>query len=107
MSHMLPPKTRHKKLNIQRGRCFYCGVDLIGWGLDIEEDHILPFSKYKNGTVNNMCLCCKECNRKKSDKELDEFKKILRKEDKLFRGQFYFEFLRIDGSGDQELFEEK
>lgn len=80
-----------EKMNKQHGKCYYCGADLIKF----EIDHILPFSKYKNGTISNLCLSCPECNRLKSDKELVEFKDILLKHYpyKLIRGMFYFEFI--------------
>jgi len=89
----LPKRTLKEKFNRQHGRCYYCGCDLIKF----EIDHILPFSKYRNGTKNNLCLACLDCNHLKSDKELIEFKEILIKKYpyKLIRGMFYFEFIGI------------
>ena len=89
----LPIKTEVKLYNRQHGRCYYCGEQLGSW----EIDHILPFSKYKNGEVENLCLTCFECNHLKSKKELDEFKIFIEKNypHKLIRGLFYFQFLEI------------
>jgi len=89
----LPKKTLNEKMKRQHGRCYYCGTDLIKF----EIDHILPFSKYRNGKNENLCLTCIECNRMKGDKELTEFKDILLGlfPYKLIRGMFYFEFIRI------------
>ena len=81
------------KMDRQHGKCYYCGCDLIKF----EIDHILPFSKYRNGKTENLCLACYGCNHLKSDKELLEFKQILidRYPYKLIRGMFYFEFIGI------------
>lgn len=56
----------------QNGRCYYCGCDLKNVSVNI--DHIKPFSKYKNGERNNLCLACFRCNSAKSNLEIDEFR---------------------------------
>jgi 5-methylcytosine-specific restriction endonuclease McrA len=91
----LAKSTRENKLKEQHGRCFYCGIDLSL--VKIEEDHILPFSKYRNGTTKNFCLACSYCNNLKRDLELNEFKKVLNEKYpyKLIRGMFYFEFIKL------------
>jgi len=89
----LGKRTLRDKMNRQHGRCYYCGTDLVKF----EIDHILSFSKYRNGTTKNLCLACFECNHLKSDKELTEFKDMILKfyPYKLIRGMFYFEFIGI------------
>lgn len=39
---------------------------------EVEFDHIIPFSKGGSTTADNLKLCCRTCNRKKSD-SLAEF----------------------------------
>lgn len=79
----------------QHGRCFYCGSDIIKVRFEI--DHFLPFSKYKIGTSDNLVLSCVDCNRTKSDKEIEVFKEYIKANypEKLIRGMFYFEFLNL------------
>jgi len=88
----LPPRTHKKKIIDQHNRCYYCGFELLG-----KIDHILPFSKHKDGTVKNLCLTCVDCNRYKTDMEMHEFKAkvVLNRPYKLIRGMFYFEFLGL------------
>lgn len=91
----LANRTFKKYFDKQHGRCYYCGYDLRL--VKIEIDHIKPFSKSKDGTNKNLCLSCSLCNRMKSNLELYEFKQILSNKypDRLIRGDFYFEFIRI------------
>jgi 5-methylcytosine-specific restriction endonuclease McrA len=82
-----------RKIIAQLGRCFYCGEILSG---KIEIDHILPFSKHKNGKRKNLCLSCVRCNKLKSDKEVKEFKVIfLKRGNTLTNNLFYFEINNI------------
>lgn len=95
----LAERTFNKKVAKQHGRCFYCG-ELLSQG-PIEIDHILPFSTHKNGQVNNLCLCCKSCNRLKGNKSLLEFKWEVERRCpvRLVRGMFYYEFLNLYPNG--------
>lgn len=87
----LPPRTFKKKYEQQHGRCFYCAVLLSD--VKFEIDHIIPYSKSRNGQVKNLCLACFDCNRAKSNKTLEDFKRLI--QEKLIRGMFYFEFINI------------
>ena len=91
----LPKGTFKKHYARQRGRCYYCGESLITGNIEI--DHIIPFSKSKDGTNKNICLTCVFCNRTKSDKNLYEFYHILKSSypEKLIRNLFYFNFINI------------
>lgn len=51
--------------------CTYCGV--IGGKL--EADHIIPFSKGGDDTLENLTTSCQRCNRQKRDKTVSEFLK--------------------------------
>jgi len=83
-----------KKLKEQHNRCFYCGNILDKY----EIDHILPKSKYKNGKTSNLCLCCLDCNRKKSNKYMYEWYNFVKKyyPEKLIRGLFFFDFINLN-----------
>lgn len=52
------------------GRCRYCDVDLHGGG---EVDHLTPVARGGSGVRNNLTLACRDCNRAKLAKTLDEF----------------------------------
>lgn len=85
-----------KLLKKQLNRCYYCGEDLR-FGVPYEQDHIICRAVCGHDRVYNMCIACKDCNRKKADKTLDEFKEyMIRKQpNRLIRGQFYFEFIGL------------
>ena len=91
----------NKRLLQQNGNCYYCGKKLINkpfsMGGNIEIDHILPKSKFKNGQRSNLCLSCKDCNRFKSDLLVNEFRNkcLNSKRDILKNGYFYFEYEHI------------
>ena len=91
----LSEKKLSKKIQQQYGRCFYCG-ELLHKN-DVEIDHILPRSIYKTDRIINLCLACKDCNRKKSDKTMDEFEDYVRKfcPEKQIRGKFYWDFIGL------------
>ncbi len=90
----LPNRTFLRKLKEQHYRCFYCG-DLLNKNIEI--DHINPFSISRDGTNNNLCLCCYRCNREKSDKDLISYKQYISMNypERLIRGMFYFQFINI------------
>jgi len=52
--------------------CQYCGK--IGGILEI--DHIIPMSKGGTNELSNLTTSCKQCNRKKRNKLIEEFLKI-------------------------------
>ena len=92
----LSKRTYNKKFNAQHGRCYYCGINLDEVK-KIEIDHILPYSKYKNGQTTNLCLACLECNKSKGKQDPIKFKEQLLKKSphKLIRGMFYYEFIKL------------
>lgn len=49
----------------QKGLCWWCGKQLNG---NYEIDHRIPVSRGGTNYPNNLCLCCRACNRSKSDK---------------------------------------
>ena len=56
-------KTKDEVYNFDRGICQYCGSMI-----NLEYDHIKPWSKGGSGDSNNIQLLCRKCNRKKSNK---------------------------------------
>lgn len=66
----ISPKTRFEIFKRDKFTCQYCGSqspDII-----LEIDHIVPVSKGGNNDILNLITSCKECNRGKSNKSLDE-----------------------------------
>lgn len=51
--------------------CTYCGIK----GGKLEADHIIPFSKGGDDTMENLTTSCQKCNRQKRDKSVSEFNK--------------------------------
>lgn len=54
------------------GRCRICGTP-DGIGVEMQYDHIVPWSKGGMTTVDNLQLLCEPCNKSKSDKTMNEF----------------------------------
>lgn len=51
--------------------CSYCG----NVGGSLEADHIIPFSKGGDDTLENLTTSCQKCNRQKIDKTVSEYLK--------------------------------
>lgn len=55
------------------GLCWYCGtLVLVGIGID----HIIPRSKGGSDAIENLVPCCKKCNDLKSNRTLEEFRRV-------------------------------
>ena len=59
----IPASIREKIWNRDAGRCVICGSTV-----DIEYDHMIPFSRGGSHSVNNIRILCKKCNRSRSNK---------------------------------------
>lgn len=59
----IPAKVRYKVYMRDNGECVICGSNI-----NIEIDHIIPFSLGGSHSINNIQILCQNCNRKKSDK---------------------------------------
>ena len=65
------------------GKCSYCHIRLVfedygkGWGLEWEVDHGKPVSRGGTDDINNLHASCRACNREKSDKTPDEYRRSL------------------------------
>lgn len=51
-------------LEIQQGRCFYCGAGARG---KIEIDHFIPWARYRDNRLENLVPAHAKCNRAKHD----------------------------------------
>jgi len=86
---------RIKILNQSNCRCFYCGKPIER---KFEIDHFNPFSKSRDGTVDNLVASCIPCNKTKSDLSIDDFRAIVEKA----KGEpiiFFFEYYGIVKKG--------
>jgi len=56
------------------GRCYYCGTD------DFETmsiDHMTPKAQGGTDDVDNLVMCCKSCNSRKRDKNIEQYRLYL------------------------------
>ena len=58
--------------------CRYCGTKIYDRD-DITVDHIKPISKGGKTEPSNLIICCKTCNKSKSSKHKNHYKKLLDK----------------------------
>jgi 5-methylcytosine-specific restriction endonuclease McrA len=58
---------------IQKNRCTYCKRQLG----DYHVDHMIPLARGGSNGLENICLACPDCNRKKNTKTAEEFKRVL------------------------------
>lgn len=69
----------------QRGKCFYCHVDMIQPqdGLELPNmataDHLLPRAEGGADVECNVVAACLECNNLKADRDIMEFKAELKR----------------------------
>ena len=64
--------TAYKLYEQQVGQCIYCGKKLDPEVVFTEQkgaeiDHIIPFSRCGNDSLNNKVLCCDKCNQEKTN----------------------------------------
>ena len=67
-------KLRNFIFSRSNNKCVYCGAKAT------EIDHIVPRAKGGTNSVYNLVASCKACNKKKSNKTLKEFGKIMNKD---------------------------
>ena len=64
----IPKGLRFDVLMRDNYTCQYCGRSAPE--IELEIDHVIPWSKVKKHELNNLVTACSDCNRGKSDKEL-------------------------------------
>lgn len=80
------PRRKHRLWIRTNGRCGYCGFHTKA--IDRTRDHIVAKSKGGLPKEGNLIACCRLCNLRKADMELEEFRRIY------FHGdRFYVEWL--------------
>lgn len=62
----IPRDIKDKVVCRDHGTCRYCGLELE-YAEDIHFDHVYPWSKGGETTVENLVVSCETCNRKKGD----------------------------------------
>lgn len=65
--------------------CAYCTVDCSNFPTI---DHLIPLCKGGGNTLDNMVICCIECNQSKGDKLLKNFKPLMLGVIKSIRGKY-------------------
>ena len=74
------PKTR-KAIYLRDGhKCLYCGRTLED-GIQLSLDHLKPWIYFGSDRHTNLITCCRNCNSKRGDKTLNEWYKVLLKEE--------------------------
>lgn len=66
MNAYIPIALRHQVREVDRGRCVYCRTPEQLTVTTFEIDHIIPISAGGATTLENLCLSCPACNRRKS-----------------------------------------
>lgn len=70
------PKQLRKDLSERDGsHCHYCGKKLIikSGKSGTQIDHVIPVTKGGKDELDNLVLSCKGCNRRKGNKDYDDF----------------------------------
>ncbi len=63
----IPAKVRYKVYMRDDGKCVFCGSNI-----NIEFDHIIPFSKGGSHSIDNIRVLCQDCNRKRGN-DIEKF----------------------------------
>ena len=66
----LPKSVRFEVFKRDKFKCQYCGEEAPN--VILEVDHIVPVSKGGTNDIFNLVTSCRDCNRGKSDKKLDD-----------------------------------
>lgn len=66
-SRNIPAKVRYEVFQRDGGKCVFCGSNI-----NIEFDHIIPFSKGGSNNTQNIRVLCQECNRRRGN-DIEKF----------------------------------
>lgn len=69
MSQHVPATLRVQILSAAKGRCAYCRNAETLLGVTFEVDHIVPQSAGGQTSIDNLCLSCPTCNRRKAARQ--------------------------------------
>jgi 5-methylcytosine-specific restriction endonuclease McrA len=80
-SSSMRPEERISVIAKTRGRCGYCGDDTRNRkqrsGKRPTIDHMTPVARGGTDSHSNLLLCCRDCNSRKADRTVDEFRQHL------------------------------
>ena len=97
--HQTRALSRKNILLRDRNTCQYCGVVLPPGELTL--DHVIPRSRGGNSTWENLVACCHSCNRRKSNRLLNELTDMkLSREPRSFSLHTSRQIMRMLGRGD-------
>lgn len=65
-------KVRGQVFKASDGKCVYCSVELTPFNFQV--DHVVPVSKGGKSNVENLVGCCRGCNAKKRNKDVEQFR---------------------------------
>ncbi|MBE2233908.1 MAG: HNH endonuclease, partial [Anaerolinea sp.] len=69
MSQHVPATLRVQIQSAAKGRCAYCRNAETLLGVTFEVDHIVPQSAGGQTSIDNLCLSCPTCNRRKAARQ--------------------------------------
>src|SRR5438270_11680236 len=58
------------------GACVWCGREL--WRCDLTAEHLLPRSRRGHGTLENLAVACRRCNRSRGTQSVSAYVRGLR-----------------------------
>jgi len=64
---------RQQVFSKSKWKCEYCGKKK-----DLTVDHFIPISKGGGSNIENLVAACKDCNKRKGNKDVEEFKAALK-----------------------------
>lgn len=72
---LITPKRRLEIIAKDHGRCCLCGRSVAD-GVQLEVDHFIPVSKGGKSTDDNLWTLCRDCNRGKSNYDIEELQEV-------------------------------
>jgi len=84
---------REKVFYKTNGICYYCGENL-SFGT-FHMDHIIPKNKGGTSDINNIVPSCSDCNLRKGDLTINEFRKKIKNLNNKPLIKFYCKFINI------------
>jgi 5-methylcytosine-specific restriction endonuclease McrA len=75
-------KWRHDFYTANNWRCWFCGIELLGKGNELNAptvDHLLPWSRGGRNGEDNLVAACKSCNSRKHNMTLEEYRLYMSK----------------------------
>lgn len=80
---LVPTRNRERRPRVSRQdrllqqtryRCGYCACELTRQ--TVTRDHIVPRAKHGKTTDSNLVACCRGCNQRKGDLDVEDFREL-------------------------------